>query len=93
MNDEFIWDDWNIDHLAGHNVRPEEAEDAFLDTQRVPTVAHTGDDERRYAVIGRTGAGRILVVVFALVSDAIYVITAYDASDRRKRQYCRRNLR
>lgn len=22
-----IWDEWNIDHIAGHNVEPEEVEE------------------------------------------------------------------
>ena len=29
--DELLWDDWNIEHIAGHGVEPDEVEEACYD--------------------------------------------------------------
>jgi uncharacterized DUF497 family protein len=54
----FIWDEGNIDHIARHNVAPDEAEEVF-EARRYLLRARDG----RYAVFGRTVAGRYLVCV------------------------------
>jgi uncharacterized DUF497 family protein len=42
---EFQWDDANRDHLASHNVTPEEAEQAILDHHAVLLEIQIGGDE------------------------------------------------
>lgn len=76
---EFEWDTGNIEHIALHGVTPAEAEYVLLH----PTIdlGYQGwHDEERYAEIGATANGRILVVVTTWRGDRIRVVSAYDAS-------------
>lgn len=88
-NVEFEWDDANLDHIALHGVEPEECEDAFINPGRQPFNTYSTANETRYGIVGRSNAGRILIVVFTLRSQFIRVVTARDASVREKRQYRR----
>lgn len=90
MESNFDWDDSNIEKIANHNVDPQEAEDALLDPRRLSTAARRVGGERRFAAIGSTEEGRMLLVVFTLRRGALRVITAHDASPRDKRRYRRR---
>lgn len=84
----FIWDDKNIEHIARHNVEPEEAEEAFLDPIRVRFDANSGN----LGIIGSTEEGRRLVVIYVKKEGHKYrVITARDANEDEKKQYKRRN--
>lgn len=84
----FIWDEKNIEHIARHNVEPEEAEEAFFDTMRVRFDAHSGN----LGIIGSTEEGRRLVVIYVKKEGKRYrVITARDADESEKKQYKRRN--
>lgn len=88
----FDWDDANIDHIAVHQIGPNEAEEAVLDPERVSRTASAVGGERRYAVVGATEAGRRIFVVFIRRSSAIRVVSARDASENEKRNYrIRRN--
>ena len=60
----FQWDNANRDHLASHNVTPEEAEQAILDNHAAILEIQTGNDEERTKALGITATGRILAVVF-----------------------------
>lgn len=85
--DFFIWDDHNIDHIARHNVFPDEAEEAFWDEDRVPFYAHSG----HRGIIGATDEGRRLVVIFVKKEgNRVRVITARDAEADEKRIYNKR---
>lgn len=83
------WDDENVEHVAEHNVEPEEVEEALSDPQRIPMPAHSTSTERRWGLIGATDSGRILCVFYTRRGQAVRVITAYDASERQKRRYRR----
>jgi uncharacterized protein len=85
VTDAFEWDDANPDHIDEHGVDPDEAGDAVLDPGRVPIRADSSPGEKRRAVIGATEDGRI-VVVYTRWRDIIRIVTAYDASERKKRQ-------
>jgi uncharacterized protein len=87
---EFDWDEEIEDHIAAHGVAPEEAEDAILDPRQIPDVAYSTPTERRHAIIGTTGTGRILFVVFTLRRGRIRVVTAFTAPRRARRRYRRR---
>lgn len=84
----FEWDEDNVDHIARHDVEPDEAEDALRDPHR--HLLRKGDDR---LAIGRTPVGRILFVVFTLRGRAIRIVTAYDATEREKQQYRRQRRR
>lgn len=86
---DFDWDDANIEKLAAHGIEPTEAEDAILDPDAVPTRAHAAIGTPRRARIGMSEAGRIIVVVYTIRDERFRVITAFDASDQKKRQYRR----
>jgi uncharacterized DUF497 family protein len=89
--DLFIWDNYNIDHIARHGVLPEEAEEAFWDEDRFPFNAHSG----HRGLIGSTDEGRRLVVIFVKKEvNHVRIITARNAEAHEKRLYNkRRSLR
>ena len=87
----FDWDEaTNVQKVLAHNVTPTEAEDAILDPAAVPARAASTPTEQRHGIIGMTDAGRILVVIFTYRDGTVRIVTAYDASQRTKRQYRRR---
>jgi uncharacterized protein len=73
----FDWDETNVQHLARHGVMKEEVMEAFLDpySDRGDTRWERG--ESRYTMIGETGSGRPLTVVFAIREGCIRPVTAY----------------
>jgi uncharacterized protein len=87
---EFDWDDGNIQHIARHNLFPQEVEAALLDPRRVGVSSRKSPQEKRWAMLGSTSEGRILFVVFTRRDGFIRVVTARDATDQEKRTYRRR---
>lgn len=82
---QLVWDAWNIDHIARHDVTHSEVEDVC---RRSPIVLESYAD--RLLLIGSTAAQRLLAVVLQpLEPGAYYVITARSAS-RTERQFYRR---
>ena len=82
----FEWDEQNVDHLARHQVEPDEAE-AVVDNE--PLIVRTGDG--KYLAYGQTDEGRHLLVVFVRKAGSlIRVITARDLTDAEKKRYQRR---
>lgn len=86
----FDWDDANRQHIANHDVEPEEAEEALLDPRRVGAAAYNVGDERRWAYLGATELGRVLFIVFTRRSGLVRVVTARDAGTTELRRYRRR---
>lgn len=78
---EIVWDEFNISHIAEHNVAVSEVEEVC--GGKVETyLGHSG----RFMVIGKTKAGRILSVVLAQKSRGVfYPVTARDASRKERR--------
>ncbi len=90
LNDIFIWDDHNIEHIAKHGVEVFEVEEAMLDGDRVKINAHSG----HLGLIGATEEGRRLVVIYIKKIGKKYrVITARDAEEEEKKLYKRRKGR
>ena len=88
---EFRWNEWNVEHIAGHGVRPEEAE-YVVDNARSPYPRYEGDG--RYRVLGQTEAGTYLQVVFIFdPPEVVYVIHARPLTEREKRRMRRRRKR
>ena len=77
----FDWDLHNIDHLAQHDVRPEEAEQVLCGDILDLDYRVNEDGEERWTAIGQTAAGRLLVIVWTMLDDGSYrPITAYPAT-------------
>ncbi|HEV8441536.1 MAG TPA: BrnT family toxin [Methylomirabilota bacterium] len=83
---EFEWDEGNVLHLTlRHGIEPEEAEEVFAID---PLYRRTR--RGHYVALGRTEAGRLLVVVFERKSGGVVrVITGWDM-DTAERQYYQR---
>src|SRR5256885_1737500 len=81
----FDWDDANVDHIARHGIRLEEAEEALTDPRRIRAPAYDVDNEQRRAVVGATLDGRILFVVYTVRQGTLRVVAARDASARQRR--------
>lgn len=62
----FIWDDWNRDHVAKHDVGEDEAEHVASGA-KAPYPRKTADD--KFVVWGPTPDGRLLQVIFVLKRD------------------------
>lgn len=90
---EFQWDDANVDHIAEHQVNPEEAEEALTDPDRRPLGAYSPPHESRWAVLGATEGNRILVVIYTRRGHLLRVVTAREASGPERRSYRRRQKR
>lgn len=89
-NDVFDWDEANFKHVARHGVEPWEAEEAVLDPHRLAVSTRKTLRERRFAVVGATESGRMLLVIFTQRGVKVRPITARDADDGEKRRYRRR---
>jgi uncharacterized DUF497 family protein len=78
-----IWDDWNIKHIARHNVK----------TGQVEQVCHGNYITQstyggRILVIGPTKAGRVLATILAPKGkDTYYPVTARPADRKERRMY------
>ncbi|WP_329413587.1 hypothetical protein OG802_24220 [Streptomyces sp. NBC_00704] len=82
--DELIWDDWNEQHIAEHNVTPDEVEEAC---QTKPIQARRTRDDK-YAVFGTTDSGRYLTVILSSRGrNSYYVVTARDMDVRERATY------
>jgi uncharacterized DUF497 family protein len=85
----FDWDRHNEAHVRRHDVEPAEAEEALLDPDRIGASAYSVRGERRWAHLGATVAGRVLLVVHTYRQGRIRVVTARGASDREKSRWRR----
>ena len=78
-----IWDDFNIAHIAEHEVKPHEVEEACQSNQITFTTYGA-----RILLVGHTLAGRFLSVVLAYKGEGVYyVITARPASRKERKYY------
>jgi uncharacterized DUF497 family protein len=87
----FDWDDANTHkNWERHQVTPEEAEDVFFHEPLIvrSDVRHS-KPEKRYYVLGRTGAGRRLFVVVTVRRKLIRVIAAREMNRNEEEAYGR----
>ena len=75
----FIWDEWNVAHIARHNVIPEEVEQVC----HIDPVVQRGK-KGKLLVFGPTENRRMLVVILdpEAGKDVYYPVTAYKASSK-----------
>jgi uncharacterized DUF497 family protein len=80
------WDDENVEHIARHNVSPEEVEDICYGFH-LSEKAGGG----RYVLSGQSSSGRYLNVVIERIGRKLFrTITAFEMSDSYKRKYRKR---
>jgi len=79
-----VWDEWNIAHIARHNVIPQEVQEVY-EGQPVERKGH----RNRIFLIGQTEKNRMLTVILNQTEqeDVYRPITAYDASKRSIKDY------
>lgn len=89
---EFIWDKGNFDkNWIKHNVTNEEAEESFLDKNKVIYKdAFHSTIEERFILLGKTNKERLLYVVFTKRGDKIRVISVRDINKREVQFYEKR---
>jgi uncharacterized DUF497 family protein len=77
------WDEGNIEHIAEHNVTPEEAEELFSDPDNVLSedIEHS-TIEKRFLIIGKTEQGRLLYQIFTRRGESIRVISSRDINKK-----------
>jgi uncharacterized DUF497 family protein len=80
---ELQWDEWNVAHIALHDVTPDEVEDVC---RRSPVTSETYED--RIRAIGPTTGDRMLTVILAPKGLGVYYpVTARPASRKERRVY------
>jgi uncharacterized DUF497 family protein len=84
----FRWNDWNTEHLARHDVDPEEAEHVV---QQARSPYPNARADGKLLVRGRGRGGRFLQVIYVLDEDrTIFVIHARPLTKSEIRRYRRR---
>ena len=82
----FEWDVHNVEHITLHNVSPEEVEETAR-RRHVIIAAAARRGEKRWKLLGRTKAGRYLVVVFTVRRKRFRTVTAYPMNVSERRVY------
>jgi hypothetical protein len=80
---KLIFDEWNLHHIARHNIERDEVVEACFPTR----LLRRGKGNSQL-VYGQTDAGRFIIVVVAPRGQgAYYVITARDMVQSERRRY------
>ena len=81
---EFLWNDEIVEHLAEHDLTPEDFEEVVGDPEAVGISESSGSD----CCFGETTDGRFIFCAYDTLEDGISVIprTAYEVPRRRKQR-------
>ncbi len=91
---ELRWRDDRVEHIARHEIVPEEVEEAVFE-DRGALLEKAGPAKRDlaqtvYVLLGRTGAGRYLMVVVIHEGGGVAMpVTARDMNEAERRRYSR----
>ena len=79
-----IWDDWNKNHIARHDVTPEEVEEV-CQSKYLVLDGHHG----RFVIVGTTQANRVLAIIIDPEAEngVYYPVTARPADRKERRLY------
>lgn len=84
-----VWDERNIDHIARHQVEPEEVEEVCFSKPLI--LRARGKRQKLYYVLGQTGSGRYLFIMLRYFGKGqARVITARDMDDSERQRFSRR---
>lgn len=83
---QFSWDQANIDHIARHNITPDEVEQV-VNNDPFDICQYIRNGEERLNQIGETNAGRVLVVITTERDNRIRVVTAHPADRTLRKLY------
>lgn len=93
LPEEFVWDSGNdTKSWKKHGVTAKESEEVFANIPRYvfPDRQHS-QKEDRYALYGKTDAGRLLTVIFTLRKNSVRIISARDQSRKERKDYENKN--
>lgn len=77
---DLVWDEWNVKHIAKHNVTKVEVEEIFVRTVRVKK-SYKG----RLIVFGKTREKRLLTVILEKEERGYYVLSSRAASRKERK--------
>jgi uncharacterized protein len=84
---ELIWPEDRIDHIARHNVMPEEVEEVCFSQSLIQRAKSEGKNPIYY-VLGQTASGRYLFCVVIQFPDGRgYPVTARSMTRKEKRRF------
>ncbi len=80
---EFQWDKGNIEKNKKHDVKDKEAEESFLDKNKViyNDKLHS-DKEERFVLLGKTKKDRLLYIIFTKRGNKIRIISVRDINKK-----------
>lgn len=82
-----VWNSDRIDHIAQHNVTPNEVEEVCLGNPFIQRTKSQGENPVYY-VLGQTNEGRYLFCVIVRFPDGKgFTVTARNMTDKEKRRY------
>ena len=80
---ELLWTDWNVEHIARHNVSPHEVEEICYSSSCVSKARN-----KTLRVIGQTRSGRFLAIFLApRGKESYFVVTARAATEAERRRF------
>ncbi len=85
---ELLWNSDRIDHIAQHNVTPNEVEEVCLSRQPFIQRSKSQGENPVYYVLGQTNEGRYLFcVIVRFPNGKGFPVTARNMTDKEKRRY------
>ncbi len=76
---EFIWDEYNLEHIRKHNVSQEEVEAVAKNI-----VTHKKAKKGRYVIIGRVGTRMLSVIINRKKTGIYYPVSARDSAKKER---------
>ncbi|WP_089724312.1 BrnT family toxin [Candidatus Thiosymbion oneisti] len=84
---EIVWSEDRIEHIARHNVSPEEVEEVYFSRSLLLRAKSQGENPVYY-VLGQTRSGRYLFcVIIQFPGGKRYPVTARPMTDKEKSRY------
>jgi hypothetical protein len=85
--DQLVWTDDRIDHIARHDVRPEEVEEVCFGRALIQRAKATGKNPVYY-VLGQTESGRYLFCMVIQFPDSKgFPVTARSMTQKEQRRF------
>lgn len=83
---KLVWDEWNREHIARHNVEEKEVEEVC----QSKNLFERGRDGT-YQITGQTQTGRYLNIVVVKRANGFYPVTARDADAKERKRFKKRS--